>query len=63
MRSIRLIDRSGETVLSQRFEEMVVNPDLDEGLFEFVIPSGTHVIDTTKEAIQILKTASGGGSP
>ena len=61
MRSIRLINRSGETVLSQRFEEVAVNPELDERLFEFVVPSGTHIIDTTKEAIQILKTASGNG--
>ena len=62
MRSIHFMDASGEEVLSQRFEEMVVNPKLDESLFEFVIPQGVHIIDTTNEAIQILKAASRDGS-
>jgi len=63
MRSIHFIDASGEEVLSQRFEEMVINPKLDKSLFEFVIPSGVHIIDTTNEAIQILKGASENGGP
>ena len=34
-----------------------MNPELKKDLFDFVIPAGVNVMDTTDEAIGLLKSA------
>ncbi len=58
LRLIRFYDASGNEVLSQEFGAVVANPELDPSRFEFVIPAGAHVIDSTDEIIALLKSAA-----
>ncbi len=59
LRFVRFYDASGEEVLSHRFEEVALNPDLDNSLFEFVIPANVGVLDKTDDVIKLLKAAGG----
>ncbi|MDA0745316.1 MAG: hypothetical protein O2954_02285 [bacterium] len=54
LREIRFYGPEGNEILLQKFEEVVVNPTLDERLFEFVVPVGAHVMDVTDETIELL---------
>jgi len=55
LRTFRALDASGAEVVVRQFENMTVNPKLDDKLFEFVIPAGAHVMDGTQDAILLLK--------
>ena len=55
LRLIRFYDASGNEVISHRFDEVVVNPELDRDTFEFVIPAGAHIMDSTDDMIALLK--------
>ena len=57
LRRIEIYDASDAVVILQQFEGVVVNPKLDDSQFEFVVPSGAHVIDMTDDSIRILKSA------
>lgn len=55
LRATRLFDASDNEIISQTFHNLIVNPDLKDTKFEFIVPSGAHIIDATDEAIQALK--------
>ena len=55
LRATRLFDASDNEIIAQTFHNLIVNPDLKDTKFEFIVPSGAHIIDATDEAIQALK--------
>lgn len=55
LRATRLFDASDNEIIAQTFHNLTVNPDLKDTKFEFIVPSGAHIIDATDEAIQALK--------
>ena len=55
LRRTRLFDASDNEIIAQTFHNLTVNPDLKDAKFEFVVPSGAHIIDATDEAIKALK--------
>lgn len=55
LRATRLFDASDDEIIAQTFHNLTVNPDLKDAKFEFIVPSGAHIIDATDEAIQALK--------
>jgi len=55
LRATRLFDTSDDEIIAQTFHNLTVNPDLKDAKFEFIVPSGAHIIDATDEAIQALK--------
>ena len=55
LRETRLFDASDDEIIAQTFHNLTVNPDLKDAKFEFIVPSGAHIIDATDEAIQALK--------
>ncbi len=59
LRFVRFYDGSGDEILSQRFEEVELNPELDNSLFEFIIPANAGVLDKTDDVIKLLKAAGG----
>ena len=59
-RQVQYLGPGGEEILTYRFEQVEVNPELDKKVFEFVVPARALVMDATEETIELLKTASGG---
>lgn len=57
LRRIGLFDAEDNEIITQIFHNLTINPDLKDTWFEFIVPSETHVIDATDDAIQALKTA------
>lgn len=57
MRRIEILDAFEKAVIIQQFDEMMVNPRINDSRFEFVVPSGTHVMDVTDDWIELLKSA------
>ncbi len=57
LRRIGLFDAEDNEIITQTFHNLSINPDVKDKWFEFIVPSGTHVIDATDDAIQALKTA------
>ena len=55
LRETRLFDASDDEIIAQTFHNLTINPDLKDAKFEFIVPSGAHIIDATDEAIQALK--------
>lgn len=55
LRATQLFDASDDEIIAQTFHNLTVNPDLKDTKFEFIVPSGAHIIDATDEAIQALK--------
>ena len=55
LRRTRLFDASDDEIIAQTFHNLTVNPDLKDTKFEFIVPSGAHIIDATDEAIQALE--------
>ncbi len=55
LRTFRALDANGAEVVVRQFENMTVNPKLNDKLFEYVIPAGAHVMDGTQDAILVLK--------
>jgi outer membrane lipoprotein-sorting protein len=58
LRAVRAFDMEGNEVVVRQYEEMRVNTKISDTMFEFVIPSGAHVIDGTGDAIELLKSLS-----
>ncbi len=60
LRLVRFYDASDSEILSQKFEAVEVNPQLDDRLFEFVIPARAGVLDKTDDVIKLLKPEKSG---
>lgn len=56
LRAGQAFDAQGNEVVVRRFEDVRLEPKIPDSIFEFVIPSGTHVIDGTGDAIDLLKS-------
>lgn len=57
LRRVGFFDAEDNEIITQTFHNLTINPDLKDQWFEFIVPSGAHVIDATDDAIQALKTA------
>ena len=57
LRRIGFFDAEDNEIITQTFHNLSINPDIKDKWFEFIVPSGAHVIDATDDAIQALKTA------
>ena len=55
LRITRLLDADDNPIITQTFHDLTVNPDLKDKWFEFIIPSGAHIIDSTGDTIEALK--------
>ena len=62
LRETRLFDASDNEIIAQTFHDLTVNPDLKDTKFEFIVPSGAHIIDATDEAIRALKAVKRQGN-
>lgn len=58
LRTVQVFDADGHEVVIRRFEDVRLNAKIPDKLFEFVIPSGAHVMDGTGDAVQLLKSLS-----
>jgi len=56
LRKVTAFDAEGNDVVTRRFEDIKPTAKVPNKLFEFVIPSGAHVIDGTEDAVQLLKS-------
>ena len=56
LRISKLLDGAGNEILSLRFKNLTLNPKLEGKSFEFLIPSGAHVMDATDDLVQLFKT-------
>jgi outer membrane lipoprotein-sorting protein len=56
LRIIRFLDASDNEIITQTFHNLTVNPKIEANWFEFIIPSGAHIIDSTDDTIQALKS-------
>jgi outer membrane lipoprotein-sorting protein len=61
LRRVAYLDEAGEEVMHQAYRDVVVNPKLPEETFEFVIPSGAHVMDMTEQIIELLESVKSEG--
>ena len=57
LRIARYYGTGEKELFSQEYLEVVVNPKLDSQIFDFVVPSGVHVMDMTDDVIEILNSA------
>jgi outer membrane lipoprotein-sorting protein len=57
LRIVRFLDASDNEIITQTFHNLTINPKLEAKWFEFIIPSGAHIIDSTNDIIQALKGA------
>lgn len=55
LHTIRAFDADDNEVVVRQFKDMVVDAKFSDKVFEFVIPSGAHVIDGTGDAILLLR--------
>ncbi len=55
LRRTRAFDAEDNEIITQTFHNLTINPDLQDNWFEFIVPSGAHIIDATDDAIQALK--------
>lgn len=55
LRLVQAFDASGNEVVVQRFDQVQLDVKVSDQMFEFVIPSGAHVIDGTGDAVMLLK--------
>jgi len=58
LRTQQVFDADGNEVVMRRFEDVRLNAKIPDKLFEFVIPTGAHVMDGTGDAVQLLKNLS-----
>jgi|GEM_PF-1302359 outer membrane lipoprotein-sorting protein len=56
LRVARYFGANGNELFSQEFLEVVINPKLDDQIFDFVVPAGAHVMDMTDDVIEVLNT-------
>ena len=57
LRIARYYGTGEKELFSQEYLEVVLNPKLDPQIFDFVVPSGVHVMDMTDDVIEILNSA------
>ncbi|MDA0712267.1 MAG: hypothetical protein O3B73_18875 [bacterium] len=53
------LDAEKNKIIIRKFDNMRPNVKISDKMFEFVIPAGIHVIDSTSDAIQMLKDLTG----
>lgn len=58
LRTVQAFDAEGNDVVVRRFEDVRLDTKFSDKMFEFVIPSGAHVMDGTGDAVQLLKALS-----
>ncbi|MGA1199399.1 MAG: LolA family protein [Candidatus Latescibacterota bacterium] len=58
LRTQKVFDTDGNEIVIRRFEDVRLNAKIPDKLFEFVIPSGAHVMDGTGDAVELLKSLS-----
>ena len=58
LRIARLLDSEDNAIITQTFRNLTRNPDLEDKWFEFIIPSGAHIIDGTNDIIEALKAVN-----
>ena len=64
LRVVQYLGPDGGEIMSYRFEEVEVNPRLEDKVFEFVVPARALVMDATDDTVELLKAAAkrvGGG--
>ena len=60
LRSFAYLDTSGAEIISQRFDEVELNPTLAPSRFDFVVPANSHIMDRTDSVVELLKAAEAG---
>lgn len=58
VRKVQAFDSGGNEVVVQQFDAVQLDVKISDKIFEFVIPSGAHVIDGTSDAVLLLKNLS-----
>lgn len=58
VRKVQAFDSDGNEVVVQQFDAVQLDVTVSDKMFEFVIPSGAHVIDGTSDAVLLLKNLS-----
>jgi len=58
LRKVQAFDSGGHEVVIQQYNAVKVDVTVSDKMFEFVIPSGAHVIDGTGDAVLLLKNLS-----
>lgn len=58
LRLVRAFDAEGNEVVVRTFTDVKPKAQFSDKMFEFVIPSGAHVMDGTGDAISLLKSLS-----
>ena len=57
LRLFRYLDASGAEIISQRFDEVELNPKLALSRFDFVVPANSHIMDRTDSVVELLQGA------
>lgn len=60
LRIASFLDASDNEIITQTFHNLTINPKLETTQFEFIVPSGAHIIDSTDDIIQALKAVGSG---
>ena len=56
LRVARLYDAENIEIIVQVFSDVQGNRELDDKLFEFIVPAGAHPMDATNETIDFFQS-------